>query len=265
MIIIYIGAAIVVLGLLLIAVLAIIWVSNTISASIRAKTIDVISQYNELIDLKSEKLHILQNEIELLEKKKAQLRSNSAANDNGDDSNSTNAVTTSNSVLNIVSSVGATEYSSTHTANTYRQIRQFKTNIDKVVASIPAQYRVVKPNRYEALLNKLSIDVIYQLSTLSSNEQYVVLRQCLEEKDYKVLEDYYQTQKKFSVVGFYDYLKNMAITKSNNITLIVPEDTKFSTIVRGIDIRTDKSILEGYLLEKENVMYDFSIKDKEIY
>lgn len=115
------------------------------------------------------------------------------------------------------------------------------------------------------LLRELSPDTIYRLSSMPRETQEAILREALDDEGAALLKEYMQTHRTFSALGFYDHLRLRAACEPDKAYLHIPRGmwagcTKYG----GAEIVPDDEICEGFCLEESNILYDYSIRMREL-
>ena len=115
------------------------------------------------------------------------------------------------------------------------------------------------------LLRELSPDTIYRLSSMPRETQEAILREALDDEGTALLKEYMQTHRTFGALGFYDHLRLRAACEPDTAYLHIPRGmwagcTKYG----GAEIVPDDEICEGFCLEESNILYDYSIRMREL-
>lgn len=114
---------------------------------------------------------------------------------------------------------------------------------------------------YSGVLQKLTMDAVYELASLEPGQQETILRETLSPQQSVILDDYLaEDGKRFDAVGFFSFVKQMNeicgtdfIIKTGNMEddgRILPDGTK---------LKYDESICEGSQVIYGNKLYDYSI------
>ena len=256
----YIGAIIAAILLIGFSVVAVILVAKSVKKSIRERTLELISDYDSILEQKSAELLELKKESELLEgavrpePDPEPVRASSRAAD-----------ADSAAMLRAISRISSSSYRDGSVGAIYRTIRTgFTTSVREALSQIPPEELSVTEGPATALLRELPFTAIYELSSLSSDEQYAVLSDSLKDSQRELLETYREANKRFDSIGFYDYLKQVAGAEPAPCILRVSPCSRPKDIPDGLRIEEDESICEGFELVTNRRVYDYSVKIREI-
>lgn len=251
---IYIAAA-VVIGLLIgFVALSIGWLKKTVLRNIRSKTMGLLSVYDELLEQKS-------LEIQEAEAEKRRLEAAAMVPEETPIPEDEAPV-----AAYIPGDMGlGADYRDGNLGGVYRKIRQnFSYRVDELVPELTRK-AVQGPGPAERLLQELSWDTVYRLSTLPAEEQIVVLRESLAPEAQQLVEDYNDSAQHFSALEFYDYLRSRAEAEPKPVRLRVsPERWERDEDYPGLEILADEQICEGFQVEAEHQLYDYCIKAREL-
>ena len=115
------------------------------------------------------------------------------------------------------------------------------------------------------LLRELSPDTIYRLSSMPRETQEAILREALDDEGAALLKEYMQTHRTFSALGFYDHLRLRAACEPGTAYLHIPRGMWAGCTKYGVaEIVPDDEICEGFCLEESNILYDYSIRMREL-
>ena len=104
---------------------------------------------------------------------------------------------------------------------------------------------------------------MFQLSTLNSQEQLEMLRALGNAELDELLDSYCAMHRRFDVIGFYDYLKARSADEPHQPRLYVGVDHA-DLEVPGLQVLVDEGICEGYQLEKDGILYDYALHEREV-
>lgn len=110
------------------------------------------------------------------------------------------------------------------------------------------------------LLKKLDFEVVYELTTLTSENQLKVLYETLSEDEMKMVDMYLHTTNRFDIVEFNDYVKHYAL--NGDPTFYVKTGWKNDNFdYLGDNVKTvyDENITEGVKIVHKDKLYDYSI------
>lgn len=146
----------------------------------------------------------------------------------------------------------------------YRKIREaFSVDSAEVIRTIPqnGQEQQVCYETAVSILEKLSFEVLYRISGLSSKSQLEVLDEILEEREAAMLAEYVEVSgKEFDCTEFHTYVKSM---KAKN------DDTVYCYVAPGRTAESgavivDDALCEGFQLLHGNLLYDYGLRSSEI-
>ncbi len=259
---IYIAAALVIGLLIGFVALSVSWLRKTMLQNIRSHTLDLLSHYDEILETKSRELSDLEDEISIREADEAdrpEERMDSA------DRNNAEASVTVQTLIQVAERASAVSYRDAAAGKLYYEIKQsFAFQLDELLPSMPVQ-NPASAGAAETLLKELDFDTVYQLSTLTEQEQMTVLSECLSDAGCQLLADYLTVHPQFTALGFYDYLKSRAAEESQAVRVYVPADMSREAGVREqATVSVDREICEGFQVEMGGKLYDYCIKVKEL-
>ena len=95
--------------------------------------------------------------------------------------------------------------------------------------------------------------------------QEAILREALDDEGAALLKEYMQTHRTFSALGFYDHLRLRAACEPGTAYLHIPRGMWAGCTKYGVaEIVPDDEICEGFCLEESNILYDYSIRMREL-
>lgn len=115
------------------------------------------------------------------------------------------------------------------------------------------------------ILDQLSLDTLYLLSTLPSKEQEQVLEQELSPAQNALLQEYLAQAQQLESYEFYTWLRDYDFQHSAQVvvrTNSAPE--KYSRLDKRVKTMSDPSICEGVCIVAQGKIHDFSIRSREI-
>lgn len=257
----YIGAA-AIIGLMVgFVALAILWLTRTVAKSIEVHTIDLISEYDDLLEDRSRQLIRAENRIVLVDKKDSPV----AVTPEEDVISSSGAMPAASGLLNATQRIGATVYRDNTVGQVYHQIRDgFAQDTDSIFAKL----KLTKPMEIGGpatyLLENLSFEQMCNMSTLPRETQYQLLAETLPDQGVALLEAYGARHKHFNSLSFYSHLKEMADLEPKPPLIWVAPGTVISNCPPRATIVVDEEICEGVQVEVGNTLYDFCIRAREI-
>lgn len=257
----YVAAA-AAIGLLIgFVTLSIGWLRKNVMRSIRNKTLSLLDTYDDLLEEKSRELSRLERE--LSEREKILAGERDVERLAVEESAGVPLEAEAPAVLRAAERAGIASYRDDALGRLYRMIREnFSFHIGDVVASID-QGGEETGGPASRLLEVLEFDTVYQISTLCEEQQVKVLRSSLDGEEEALLEDYLARHRTFKVLEFYDDLKARAETEHQPVRLWVPGDAGMWGDGR-IGVLPDDGICEGFQVEIDHLLYDYSIRTREL-
>lgn len=117
----------------------------------------------------------------------------------------------------------------------------------------------------QRLLQTLSFDSVYKLSTLDRKIQLEILTDILDDDQLKILSRYTEKSEKFDVVEFYQTVQQIADTESGYVHILRGSSIEeYSSISPDIITHDDDTVCEGIQIIVDNKLYDYSIRKGEI-
>lgn len=258
---IYVAVALVAGILIGFVTLCVVWTTRVVSQSIRDRSVLLLSTYDGLLEDRSRSLQELKQELEQAKAGLEQLKQADQAALPVQESAEPDPM----AFLRVVERISGTEYRDKEAGEIYRWVREnFNLAPEDVLAALPA--RDLSPRECPAggLLKKLDYDSVYKLSTLPGEEQRTVLSQVLSQKERKLLEDYAETHPKFDCIAFYDYLQARAAEEPKPVCLRVAPTAVPGKYPPQVRVVVDEEICEGFQIERDNILYDYCVKMKEM-
>ncbi len=263
----YIAAA-AVIGLLIgLVSLSVLWLKSTVMKNIRSRTLGLISVYDELLEEKSRELTTLarQDAAGNAGKAAADAPSVAAAASASQRSTPESALSASQ-MLEMTERSGGAVYRERELGSVYRKIREnFTFDAGEILTALGDDGPQKVGCHAARLLRELSPDTMYRLSTMPRETQETILRESLDEDGKALLEEYMQTHRSFGALGFYDYLRLRAACEPETAYLHIPRGMTPGCPEDGSTVVVpDDEICEGFCLEERNVLYDYSIRMREL-
>lgn len=248
----YIGSIIVIILLVAVSVMAVRWVSDSVGRSIKHRTLELISSYDELLDKKSAELA----ESAPTPVSAAPVRSAAVRQEPRN---------VQSNPADMLSALTGVSYRDSTVGATYRKIRDgFRFSPEEAMEQLNSDAPEQDSGRAGLLLEQLDFDTCFKLSTLAPEEQYSVLSSALEDCGADLLEEYRQENNRFSIIEFYGWLKQLESSETGKIRMHVSPGSVFDSIPEGVELVEDSTICEGFQLETGSRVYDYSIKMREI-
>lgn len=254
----YIGAIIAAILLIGFSVVAVILVARSVKKSIRERTLELISDYDQLIEKKSIELIELRQEHEEAAVPEIPVSAPEAASAAG-------AQADAAAMLRAITRVSSSSYRDSSVGSVYRMIRTgFSTSVREAMAEIPAEELTTAEGTATKLLRELPFDAVYELSSLSPDQQLSVLNDSLSDSQRELLNAYHEKNPRFDSIGFYDYLQQMSSSEPAPCYIRVSPYSHPADIPEGMRIEEDEGICEGFELVTNRRVYDYSVKIREI-
>ncbi len=259
--IIYIGAALAIGLLIGFVALSVLWLRKKMLQNIRSHTVGLLSVYDDLLDEKSQELSAIQEEISIVESAPA-----------GEQAESTQPHEAERQpdlkpgiMLAAAERAATAPYRDGAMGEVYQTIRQnFSFRVEELLPGLTDQYAAGE-RAAQQLLNQLSFDTVYNLSTLGPDQQVSVLRECLPPESLILLEGYLQNHRTFNALTFYDDLRSAADSESQKARLFVPEGISVGVpMPAGVEIVADAEICDGFQAELGGKLYDYCITRREL-
>ncbi|MFI3313908.1 MAG: hypothetical protein R3Y62_08475 [Eubacteriales bacterium] len=253
----YIGVLLVMAVLIGFVSLAILWLARTVSNSIHRRTMDLISDYDDLFDLRS-------REIAVMERRLARPVETTAKVDQ------TMATVVEKEVappflMGVAERISTTQYRDNTTPLVYRQIRDsFSQSPEEILATLPNGGAGGTGGIATRLLKELNYETVFALATMSGADQYQLMETSLDEEAKPLLSAYGKEGSRFQVLDFYSFLQDLADREPRSTVLHVPVGTKVETVPPNCVVEEDGEICEGFQVELGAMLYDYCIKAREI-
>ena len=257
----YIAVALVIGLLIGFATLAVMWLARAVGVSVRKRTLDLISAYDDLLEERSRELALLTEQARVLQQPVPVSASDTAEKEEAEESGLDRA-----SLLGTVERIASTEYRDRAAVRLYRKIREgFVFSPSEALARMPREQAEPVPGPASQMLEALSFETVFSLSTLPSEEQLRLLQETLQPAQWNLVEQY-QTRKKgpFDSLGFYAFLRETAGAEPHPPVLYVAPALQCSGIPPQVQVKEDPSICEGFVLEAGDRIFDYCIKNREI-
>ncbi len=252
--------AVVIILILLVGLVLILLNSLAATAGIRirADMARLLTSYDRLIDAKSGELHSLQEEIakRQREKESGPCPPDMSLTENGAPSGPSGIP-------------GSASYRTKALPGGYGVIRdhfrlgpeertQIVCRVDRLTKGTP-RGRGTAAARLRA---DLSFDTVFRIAQLPSAEQLEILDTTLDDQGWVLLRDFYDEQlgRDFDVTRFYEWLKELCILEADGLAVRCGDRTV--SLEEGAEYRDD--ICEGIQVVSGNLLYDFSLKEREI-
>jgi hypothetical protein len=117
----------------------------------------------------------------------------------------------------------------------------------------------------QSILDDLTLESAYELSTLSSEVQANILAEMLAPEQLELLHEYQASTDEFQSYRFLFWLKDYVFAHGEQVTVFTSTaDEDFSGLDSRIVTQRDESICEGIYLLSKGRKFDYSIRNREI-
>jgi len=262
LIIIYIAAAIVVGLLIAFVALSVRLLAQRVSKSIRTKATELLSTYDELLEKKSLELKKMNSAVARKREELYRIQE-SAVNKNEAVEESASDISESAIILNVAEKMGNASYHDGRVGSVYQKIRTMFSHdpLDAIRELVPD---VGEKGPATMLLEQISYETVYSLSTLSGEEQVQILAETLDRDGLRLLEEFAAQHSEFQAIRFYDFLKGRALSEPQPVVLRMPATANVGWLPSGVNVQIDNDICEGFVLEANNQLYDYCVRKSEI-
>lgn len=248
----YIGAALAVGILIGVIALAIGWMSKRVTDNINRRTLGLISSYDELLNKKSMELRRLEQNAPVRTAAPSPVVNLKPAEKTDD------AV-----IMNYAELMSSSTYLGNDYGSIYKKIRDgFNIRPEDAIAACVTP--VYQSGPATQLLQELDYDTVYRLSSLSREEQYVLMAENLFGAQRDLLDKFMVGRKSFSSIDFYDFLQIEAVSEPHKATLYVSQRDADKYYPGDVNVVVNDDICEGFQIEADNKLYEYSIKEREI-
>jgi hypothetical protein len=156
-------------------------------------------------------------------------------------------------------------------AEEYREIRENfvfdqEEKLKEVMSMLPVGSESEETKAARRILSETDADTIYQLSTMSAEDQQHILKEVFDQPQNNLLEEY-EAQRDpatpFESYKFFEWLKIYIFRTSAQIKVRTATSKTISS-PPTIDIARDDTLCEGMYIISQGKMYDYSVRNKEI-
>lgn len=255
----YIAVVIVAVVLIGFVMLSIFWVARSVGNSIRGKTLDIISQYDGLIEVQSQELNRLQT---LGRQEELQTPKEQAVPVVSKVSQSSVAPMF---VMNTAERISTTEYKDKTAGKLYNQVRTaFTIPPEEIFVQLPGGGIGGEGGPATRLLEELTFDTVFDLSTLEPQTQLALLEEVVPDDAQDLLHAYHQSVRQFNSLDFYCHVQALSQLEPRPTLIRVPKGQKIEQHPANSIVVEDEEICEGMEIEVGNILYDYCIKAREI-
>lgn len=258
----YIGVVIAAVLLIAIVAMAVRLTAQIVGKSIREKSFTLVAAYDELLEERGQRLAALEEEIKNREGQLAEHRPAAAVSV----SRAAPAATAPAALLTAAERMAAASYRDGSVGTLYQEIRSgFSYDLPEVLEKIPGLNDKPEKGPATSILEELSGEIICALATLPHEQQYALLEESLTEIQRELLRRYAAEQKTFDSLHFYDFLREEADREPKApVIRLAPGAAVEYEAPAGMRVMEDPDICEGIQVEAGNVLYDYSIRIREI-
>lgn len=244
-----------------IVTLSIAWVARLVRENIHRRTLELLSDYDHLLERKSRELTRInrtivekQEELETLIHPRVEVETKVEERPAAPPA-----------FLQIsVERVSRTTYRDRRLGQLYRQVKGgFSQSPQEILNSFPDGGAGGEGGPATSLLRQLHYELCCQLLTIDGRDQYTILQETLSPEELTLLEAYGKAEAKFSILGFYTYLQGRAESEPGETIIYLPMGESLRCPPRSRVIE-DPEICEGVVIVYRGQAYDYAIKGREI-
>ena len=228
-------------------------VVNRIGNQSKSYYVDKLQEYDELINDKEKQLNTLNQEIKNKKVEAEKIKQDMLNSPIDFD-------------INIIDVLSRTKYKDKSIFEIEHLIdEEFDYDKEKIIKEFIKKADDKNYDFCKKLERKFTPKKIYELKTLSRDMQEVKLKKMLNDDEYKILELYRNTHKKFSLDGFINYLNELV--KLNDPTIVVYVGNKnesYEHLNKNIKTKVDKNIYRGIKIGYRGKIYDFSLNGRNL-
>ncbi len=246
---IYISALIIVIVLNIFMFIALKNIVGAINKETKSYFVEKLQNYDELIKVKEDKLKQIEEELN---------KSNKVGDyDNSEIQDNTDSVELDINVPNYLNEDVFKQYKKINETFIVKEEEIIKNFIDeKLDTSDLSLY-----NTLDTLNNKFSFDKMYELSTLSSDEQISILKDIINDDEVNILEEYINNNETFNVLDFNKYIDEEML-KHDPVVYVKTGNSKdnFDNLNKYIKTIYDEEICAGIQIIYKDKIYDYALQ-----
>lgn len=141
--------------------------------------------------------------------------------------------------------------------------KRFNLDKDELMKTVIHQEITVGPAA--GILDKLSLDSVYKLSSIDAKNQEKILKDLLTQEQISYIDNIMSEVKEFDIAALYYKLRMLAQVEDGKVHVLVPEDSSFlGAVPPHIAVESSQDICEGVQVLIGNTLYDYSIGKREI-
>lgn len=253
---IYVAVAVIVGLLICLIAIAVSMLQQRVLRNIRSKTIGLVSVYDDLLEEKSQQLATEQTPMQQVSE--TQLSQTDTALVNSIDE-------MSSAIMGMAERHSDVVFKSSDSGSIYNMIRyNFSFNVNELI-NILGNPKATHLGPATATLQQLDYDTVYQLSTLTEDDMVFVINDTFSPEMLGMVNQYLTLHEKFDILRFYDFVKGKAELEFKDISVKVPAHVLLNvTTDKGVTIIPDDTLCEGFQVEAGPVLYDYSLKTRDI-
>ncbi len=251
------AALIVMVVLTALAFIALRIVATSINERIKNNFITQLQSYDSLIQKKEAELNAITNKVKLGQ------------------NNALETIASNNNLNRTVEDIFLppdTEYICNDFSMDYKQIKESfsfdKEKVDQELSKVYSQLNLIDAkNDYQVvagILEKLTFNSIFKLSVIEGNEQIEIIKQVLDDKENKILEQYISDNTNFDCTKFYHWLDLKKLSLDRSIRVITSDNINYDGVPDNVSFIQDKNLCEGFQIRVGNKLYDFGIRKCEL-
>jgi hypothetical protein len=164
------------------------------------------------------------------------------------------------------------EYKDPAFAEEYREIRENFVfdqgeKLREVLQILPGGPESDMTKAARRILSETDADTVYQLSTMSSDDQRHILKEVFDETQMDLLAEYDEQREPnqpFESYKFFEWLKIYIFENGREVKVRTAGAAAPVGAPPDIDIARDDTLCEGMYVISQGRMYDYSVRNKEI-
>ena len=216
--------------------------------------VDKLQEYDYMIDEKVNKLNEINEEIK--EKESKRNEKDTSTNSKHYDFD-----------YQIIDLLNKTEYQDKNVFERNKEIEEkFKIDYQSLLNKFIEESE--KENSYDfcqELKNKFNSKEIYQIKTMTEEEQENYLKDKLTEKEYEIFKVYKTIDRKPNIEGFIDYINELIDLNNPEIIVYVGnKEENYDNLSKNIKTIYSKDIYKGIKIIYKKKIYDYSLNERNV-
>lgn len=251
---IFVASVLVMLVMIAFMTLVVISLSQKLGKKIRDNVIRDLSSYDLLIKNKTAVIEQLNRE--LLDKKEELRGAKAVSFKDSKKASSINATALSGNEHGFIHRSFVDDYRTIRASFDFDKQR-ILTDISqiKVNSSAKELQDVLKK-----ILEKLTFESVYKMSSLSQESQLEILKECFDEKEKHIINQFLQENNSFDIIEFYSWLKNIYMSVDDTIYVKSFEDANYSVPEKNVSVEVADDICDGMQVVYQNRLFDYSLQ-----